>query len=141
LDSSYEGLSGPRKRHLIEVPTRRLDDLNITITRPFFVKIDAQGAEPFIFLGGETTLAQADVIVSEWSPYQMRRMGVDPFAMISIMRKYFHLGAINPNAMNEALKPAIEEFCTQLAGMLEAYKGVEYADMIIRKRNYSNDRA
>ncbi len=61
----------------IEVPAQRLDDLALEITGPLVAKIDTQGAEPYVLTGGEKTLAQADLILIEFGPYWLNRLGGD----------------------------------------------------------------
>src|SRR5258707_659504 len=63
------GFQNEDKRAVIEVSCVRIDDVHLDITPPFFVKIDTQGAEPFVIAGGRRTLALADCILMEWSPY------------------------------------------------------------------------
>ena len=43
---------------------------------PLAVKIDCQDAEPSIIAGGTRTLAKADLIMCEFWPWGMRRMGL-----------------------------------------------------------------
>ena len=86
LGNTNSGRLDEDKREVIEVPCVRLDDMNLQIQGPFFVKIDTQGAEPFIVAGGRTTLAKADVILMEWAPYYMSRMGGDPNIITEFLR-------------------------------------------------------
>lgn len=81
-------------RKIIEVCCVRLDDLPIELTGPVFAKIDTQGAEPFVFAGGRQTLARADTILVEWSPYHMARLGGDPNVVLSFLEEHFNYGQI-----------------------------------------------
>jgi FkbM family methyltransferase len=89
------GLLAEEKRQVIEVPCVRLDDMCIPILGPFLVKIDTQGAEPFIVAGGLATLGKADVILMEWAPYYARRMGGDPNIVLDFLRSNFSTARIN----------------------------------------------
>ncbi len=89
--AAHEGEAG---RRLIEVACARLDDLALALDRPLFVKIDVQGAEPFVIDGGRATLASADAIFIEWSPYHMARAGADPGLLLAFMTENFHWGII-----------------------------------------------
>ena len=81
-------------RKIIEVRCVRLDDLSIELDGPVFAKIDTQGAEPFVFAGGTHTLARADAIQVEWSPYHMARLGGDPNVVLRFMEDHFSHGQI-----------------------------------------------
>jgi FkbM family methyltransferase len=89
------GLLAEEKRKVIMVPCARLDDLCIPIQGPFLVKIDTQGAEPFVVAGGLVTLGKADIILMEWAPYYMQRMGGDPNIVIDFLRSNFSAARIN----------------------------------------------
>jgi hypothetical protein len=129
---SETNLLNEESRKTIEVPCVRLDDLNIPISGPFLVKIDTQGAEPFIVSGGRNTLAKAEVILTEWSPYLMRRTSSDPQIIIDFLRSNFSHGSIN---QVEVCGPSesIERLCERLSASLTSFKGMEYADVIARR--------
>jgi FkbM family methyltransferase len=55
------------------VRTETLDGLDLTITDPLVVKIDAQGAEPMIIRGGQRMLSRAELFVMEFSPFHMAK--------------------------------------------------------------------
>jgi hypothetical protein len=78
------------------VPCVRLDDLPIELNGPVFVKIDTQGAEPYVIAGGKHTLAKADAILVEWSPYHMARLGGDPNVVLRFLDEHFEFGRIEP---------------------------------------------
>nr|WP_283949619.1 FkbM family methyltransferase [Limobrevibacterium gyesilva] len=69
----------------IVVQTVRLDDYPPPPGR-FAVKIDTQGAEPAIFAGGGRTLGAADLIICEFWPWGMRRMGLSPDPILAFIR-------------------------------------------------------
>lgn len=79
-----EGLLNEHLRRIIEVEADRLDDLVPKLTLPLAVKIDAEGAEPFIFAGGTKTLSQAGLLIVEIWPYGIDRMGgtVEPIGSL-----------------------------------------------------------
>ncbi|QND70477.1 FkbM family methyltransferase [Tardiphaga robiniae] len=131
--SSVPSLLNETTRPVIEVPCVRLDDLDIPVAGRFFAKIDTQGAEPFIIAGGGATLAKADVILTEWSPYLMRRMSGDPFVVIQFLRENFSQGAINQGDATSAPMQPISDLCNALAQTLSSFAGMEYADVVVRK--------
>lgn len=73
----------------IEVPAIALDDLPAP-TGPLAIKIDAQGAEPSIFAGGERTIKSAGMVLSEFWPFGMSRMGLTPDAVLDAAREFPH---------------------------------------------------
>lgn len=77
----------------LSVPCIRLDD-EPAPQRPFAVKIDTQGAEPLIFSGGETFLSQAGLIVSEFWPWGIARMGASPETIYDFISRHFTHGSI-----------------------------------------------
>ena len=78
-------LSGVPGRRTVEVRALPLDDFAGRIERPLAVKIDTQGAEPFIIAGGQKMLAEAKLLAMEFCPYLMRQLGGDPEAPIELI--------------------------------------------------------
>jgi FkbM family methyltransferase len=68
----------------IIVKTVKLDEY-LSENMPIGVKIDCQGAEPLIILGGTQTLARADLIVCEFWPWGIRRMGLSPESILKFV--------------------------------------------------------
>lgn len=85
---------GETGRKVIEVDGKRLDDLAIEMKSPALVKIDTQGAEPYVIAGGQKTLAQADVLLIEWSPYHMARLKSDPYVVLEFLKREFSFGTV-----------------------------------------------
>jgi FkbM family methyltransferase len=119
-DSSVNRL-GEDERRTITVPAAPLDQLVDEIHGPLAVKIDTQGAEPFDVAGGTRTLANADLLVMEWAPYYMARMGGDPRIVLDLLRKSFSRARINQAESDqiENLRP-ITEICDQLEQTISA---------------------
>ena len=65
-------------RHVIQVAAAPLDALNLPIIGQLAIKIDAQGAEPTIILGGLETFAKASFVILEFCPYMIDQLGGDP---------------------------------------------------------------
>lgn len=123
LKDSSVNLQGENERRTITVPAAPLDTLVGEIRSPLAVKIDVQGAEPFVVAGGMRTLSGADLMLVEWSPYHMSRMGGDPRIVLDLLRKNFSRGRINQAESDEvgALRP-ITEVCDQLEQTIETYR-------------------
>jgi FkbM family methyltransferase len=78
-------IGGVPGRRTIEISAVPLDDFIDRITGPLAVKVDTQGAEPFIIAGGRKVFAKADLVVMEFCPYLMRQLGGDPNIVIELM--------------------------------------------------------
>jgi FkbM family methyltransferase len=78
-------LSGVPGRQIVQVKAVPLDDFVERIQGPLAIKIDTQGAEPFIIAGGHTVFAQAGLLVMEFCPYLMRQLGADPEVAIALI--------------------------------------------------------
>jgi len=78
---THGGVAG---RRTIQVPTVPLDDFLDRVAGPLAVKVDTQGAEPFVIAGGRKVFARAGLIAMEFCPYLMRQLGGDPGAVIDL---------------------------------------------------------
>jgi FkbM family methyltransferase len=74
-----EAISG---RHMIQIPAVPLDDFLAKVEGPLAVKVDTQGAEPFVIAGGRRVFARAGLVAMEFCPYLMRQLGGDPDVVI-----------------------------------------------------------
>jgi len=98
----------------INVEAVPLDDIVDATEGPLAVKMDTQGAEPFIVEGGRKILAEADLLICEWAPYWMSRLGGDPATITDFLRKHFRLismtsGEDNSVSTSEPVDIATEE--------------------------------
>ncbi|SIT42968.1 Methyltransferase FkbM family [Paraburkholderia ribeironis] len=122
-------------RKIIEVRCARLDDLPIELTGPVFVKIDTQGAEPFVFAGGRRTLARADAILVEWSPYHMARLGGDPNLVLRFLEEHFNHGQIeqtDAKAGQQGESGPMTEIATHLQSTITKWRDdpFSYVDVV-----------
>jgi len=120
---------------VISVPVMRLDDVVPNFDGFFAVKVDTQGAEPLVISGG-SILNQADLVILEFSPYWMERMGADPEVIYKFLEN-FSTGAIG---FGECL-PLIEysnigALKEELQKFYAKYKNIHYngyCDIVVRK--------
>jgi FkbM family methyltransferase len=77
-----EGVSG---RQTITIPTAPLDDFLPEVHGKLGVKIDTQGAEPFVVGGGQQVLARAGMLAIEFCPFLMRQLGGDIAIVIALV--------------------------------------------------------
>jgi FkbM family methyltransferase len=83
------GLLEEHTRRTINVEAVRLDDLVDSVDGALAVKIDTQGAEPFVVAGGRRILDRADLVIAEFWPYGMKRMGADAEDVIQYFEHHF----------------------------------------------------
>jgi FkbM family methyltransferase len=87
-------------RRTIQVPVVPLDDFVDRIEGRLAVKVDTQGAEPFVIAGGKGVFAKAGLIAMEFCPYLMRQLGGDPGIVIELVAGFDRV-AIMPGGMTE----------------------------------------
>jgi FkbM family methyltransferase len=90
-----EGELDEHSRNRISVQAKRLDDLITEASDPIAVKIDVQGAEPFVIAGGRGIMSRASLLALEFWPYSMRRMRGDLGAELAFLCEHFRDGSIN----------------------------------------------
>lgn len=86
----------------------------------FVVKMDTQGAEPLIFQGGRAVLAGANMIVAEFWPWGMRRMGVAPEPMLDFVRDHFAQGFILKHGQQPTAVMPMTSLSARLAEIVAA---------------------
>jgi FkbM family methyltransferase len=129
------GAMKEQTRETIHVQANRLDAVIPHVRRPLGVKIDTQGAEPFVIAGGASVLAEADVLSLEFWPYSMLRMGGKIGQLTGFLAANFREGTAAAGDRDEILHwQPIES----LVGFLDTYattsvgKG-DYLDVVVRK--------
>lgn len=83
------GALGEDQWRSIDVETMPLDEIAPRNDKPLVLKIDTQGAEPYVVEGGRETISRANLIVMEFSPYMMARMGADQKGLLEFFRTHF----------------------------------------------------
>lgn len=92
--SDAKGKQEESSRATIPVEAVPLDEVVGEVKGRLAAKIDTQGAEPFVFAGGAKTLAKADLIIVEWSPYLMARLKAAPEIVVDFLRAHFETVSI-----------------------------------------------
>jgi hypothetical protein len=136
LNGAGPTLQDEDTRRTISVPAAPLDMFVGEVHAPLAVKIDTQGAEPFVVAGGARTLARADLLVMEWSPHLMARMGGDQHSVLDMLRRNFSSGQICLAESSDYSEPRpIAEICDQLAPTIAADRDRpdRYFDVIATK--------
>ena len=82
------------ERDVISVTAQRLDQvLDVSkVASPIVVKLDTQGAEQHIYDGGRALFSMADVLMMEFWPYGIERMGGDSERLIRAIEADFRYG-------------------------------------------------
>jgi FkbM family methyltransferase len=132
------GVAKGETRQVIRVQAVSLDSLDLVRQDNVLgVKMDTQGAEPFIIAGGKRTLSRAQLLVLEWCPYMMARMGGDPLVVLEFLRDSFGIGRISQAEADTEAGPYIPigEICDRLADTIEKQTNNEnyYVDIIAMK--------
>jgi FkbM family methyltransferase len=136
--AAADGLLGEASRETIFVDADRLDDIVDVnrLKRPIGVKIDTQGAEPNVFIGGATTMAAVELVSLEFTPYWMRRIGGDVEAEFLILAAHFREGHISIGDTKRAVlnwRP-ISVVVEELRNYWEDPDiGMKYFDVVVRK--------
>jgi FkbM family methyltransferase len=108
-------------RRTIQVPTAPVDDFLDRIAGPLAVKVDTQGAEPFVIAGGERVFAMAGLLAMEFCPYLMRQLGGDPGVVIDLAATFDRIAVMSggitetPHYVSPAEARSMLEHKTQTA--------------------------
>lgn len=131
--------SGQDNEHLrksIQVKAVPLDNFFQDIKGPLAVKIDVQGAEPFVFQGGAKVLEKADLVIIEWSPYMMHRLGGNIDDILNFISDHFNRCEIQvAEGHGSSKKYSISEATTFLRESFERdrIESDKYFDLILTK--------
>jgi hypothetical protein len=109
-----------------------LDELPIP-TAPFAIKIDTQGAEPLIFEGAKKHLAAADLIICEFWPWGMARMGTKPDAIIDFVRTFPGRGLLarHDRPFDKFFPPSL--VAQQMEAMATPGAEFDYVDLVLMR--------
>jgi FkbM family methyltransferase len=81
-------VTGSTARKTISVAATTLDDYCANARSPLAVKIDTQGAEPFVVRGGWKILTRASALVMEFEPNLMVQLGTSPDPIYALIREF-----------------------------------------------------
>jgi len=120
-------LQAEDQRTTVAVDARPLDDIVGEIDPAFAclagklaVKIDVQGAEPFVFEGGRKVLGGAGLVIVEYSPYYMARMQADPQQILGLLQAHFTSAQLAQQEEGAPTPPIpVDEACAYLQRFAE----------------------
>ena len=138
-----KGAFGEQHRKVITVQAGRLDEIVDTksLQRPIAAKIDAQGAEVHILNGGKEVLSSVDLMLLEFCPYLIRRMGADEVELIDFIEEHFSYGFIvchsnfsyRSDDISYSRFAPIDEICNRLRSFSRSVKTPAHLDLVILK--------
>jgi len=112
------GAFGEEQWQSIDVETVPLDEIVPRSDKPLVVKIDTQGAEPHVVEGGKETIARADLVVLEFWPYAMARMGANQKWLLEFFTHHFDCMSIAPGETAPIPVPLpIDQACERLSAL------------------------
>lgn len=112
--ASHVGLLGEDEWPTIDVPAARLDDVVLPGEGPLAIKMDVQGAEPLVIKGGARTFARADLVVLEFAPYWMARMGTEPEVVYRLLESLATVSLLPEGSVGEAEAVSPEQAVARL---------------------------
>ena len=94
--NAANGSFGEADRRVIEVSTKRLDDVLRAeeLSRPIAIRLSTQGAECRILEGGQAVFEAASFFTFEFWPYGIARMGDDAGRLIDFIARRYSSGAV-----------------------------------------------
>jgi FkbM family methyltransferase len=117
---------------LLVVNAVRLDDYPPE-AMPFAVKIDCQGAEPSIFAGGGNTLAKADLIVCEFWPWGMRRMGLSAEPILDFVAGNFPFARVLHHNQSPGAPLCVADAIGKLRELMQDGGEFAQADLVLTR--------
>jgi len=136
--NAANGNFGESGRRVIEVPTKRLDDVLRAedLARPIAVRLSTQGAECRVLEGGRAILEAASFFTFECWPYGIARMGDDVRRLIDFIARRYSFGAILDSKQDD--RPTwrrIGDVAKRLGSFAACNAGQPYAlcDVIVRE--------
>lgn len=81
-------LMGEEGWRTVSVEGLMLDAVVGDVASPVVIKLDTQGAEPWVISGGAKMFAQAEMVLCEFSPYQMKRMGTSAEVILTMLAAF-----------------------------------------------------
>lgn len=124
-------------RQTLTVPGRRLDRLIDASTLDGFcvVKMDIQGAEPQAFATGAGVFARADVLLAEYWPYGIERLGGNMADYHKVLADCFPYGALLPDdaAPNSVALLPFDDLLPTLMTVRDQ-RPIEAIDLVLAKK-------
>jgi FkbM family methyltransferase len=130
------GERGELERQTIDVEAVPLDSLAPPEDGlPLAIKTDTQGAEPFVFAGGRQAFARADLVIAEWAPYLLARLGGNLHEVTDCLAVHFRTISIAEGEQGELVRESPAIAIERLLELAERFRsdGSRYFDLIAEK--------
>jgi FkbM family methyltransferase len=115
-------VKGETDRIVIEVRGIPLDQyLSVIGDGPLAVKIDTQGAEPFVIAGGRKVLSRAKAAVIEFWPYGMAQLGGNSQYVIDFVRQ-FEVIELAKGESNQKQRLSANDAVAELSRLFDAFQ-------------------
>lgn len=112
-----------------------LDDYFGQLRGPTAIKVDTQGAEPFVVAGGRRTFAKAGLLAIEFCPFLMKQLGGDPDVVISMISEFDEVSVMPGGIAVEPHFVSPVEACKILSQKVRTARddGGDYVDILARR--------
>lgn len=122
------------ERGTVRVATRRLDSIAVadTLAAPVVVKMDIQGAEPLAFASGPHVFERCELLLTEYWPYGVCRLGGDLNGLHEAFARHFAWGAIlaDDQAPETVMLEPVADLIGRL-GMVGRDRPTEAIDLVL----------
>jgi len=129
-------LQGEDEREVITVRADRLERLlmGIELRTPLIAKIDVQGAELSVIRSSGAVLDSIDLMILEFWPYGLRRMGATVDALLAILGDHFPFAGYSP--WDKGLPSEIAPFdvVAQKARLVDPTDADSFAELFLVRR-------
>lgn len=129
---TFAGIEG---RRMVDVPAVPLDDILPEVSGRLAIKVDTQGAEPFVIAGGRKVFGRAQLVALEFCPYLMRIMGGDHAVVIDLLSKFDDIALLPPGSDAAPIFMKPSDALQQLEHKLRDAKDTDgdYLDVLARR--------
>lgn len=126
---------GGSPRPTVDVEAVPLDDCLGKLSGRVAVKVDTQGAEPFVIEGGRSVLDRTGLLLMEFCPFLMRQLGGDPRVVIDLVGQFDRVAVMAGDGAERPDYLAPGEAQSRLVRKLEtaAPSDGDYLDIIARR--------
>jgi FkbM family methyltransferase len=140
LPIAAQSLQGETSRKTIKVFADRLDNklVGVQLKNPLIAKIDVQGAELMVLRSADTILKSIDLMVLEFWPYGLRRMGSGADTLLDILRNHFPFACYAPWGKGLPSEVVPFDFTAQKARGLNPNNPDDFADLILTRRQHQS---
>jgi FkbM family methyltransferase len=135
LPSAAQSLQGETSRKTIKVFADRLDNklVGVELKNPLVAKIDVQGAELTVLRSADAILKSIDLMVLEFWPYGLQRMGSGADTLLDILRSHFPFACYAPWGKGLPSELVPFEFTARKARGLNPNNPDDFADLILTR--------